>query len=97
LNPLCNFPQPFPVRRLLFWHDCFPPYSVLRPAFRLGGMYPASFALRLAACRRSSLYGSRMETQRFGTTKQCSSFCCTCFGYFSVSRFSFSKSFGSWV
>ena len=35
--------------------------------FRLGGVYPASFALRLAACRRSSLYGSRMETQRFGT------------------------------
>lgn len=35
-----------------------------------GGLYPACLARSLAARRRSSLYGSRMEMQFFGTMKQ---------------------------
>ena len=31
-----------------------------------GGLYPAALARSLAALRRSSLYGSRTDTQRFG-------------------------------
>ena len=63
----------------------------------VGGLYPAALARSLAALRRSSLYGSRTDTQRLGTVKVCRSFFTIRSGYFSASRRSFSRSRGSWV
>ena len=71
-------------------------HAHLPPAFGGGGLYPAALARSLAALRRSALYGSRTDTQRFGTVKVCRSFFTIWFGYFSASRRSFSSRRGSW-
>lgn len=67
-----------------------------------GGRYPAVFARSLAAFRRSSLYGSRINTHFFGTVYVMPPLLFSVLntilsGYFSASRFSFFFSFGSWV